>query len=125
MGLICKLDLTLRLTIPLRLLRVLEHVHLAVLIIEESIMADKAPSALIRQISLKNTIRESENDHEVFYFGCGIFEVFEILWWWWGGEGKRRSRVQAAPDQLVYFRSFCSKWSRQLLKVTLFFLKRS
>ena len=40
--------------IPLRLLRLLEHVRLAVLIIEESIMTNEKPSAFIRQISLRN-----------------------------------------------------------------------
>ena len=40
--------------IPLRLLRLLEHVRLAVLIIEESIMTDEKLSAFIRQISLRN-----------------------------------------------------------------------
>ena len=40
--------------IPLRLLRLLEHVRLAVLIIEESIMTDENPSTFIRQISLRN-----------------------------------------------------------------------
>ena len=28
---------------------------------------------------------------------------------------KKRSRARAAPDQFIYFRSFCSKWSQQLL----------
>ena len=77
-----------------------------------------------RQLPIKKELClgvESESDHDVFYFWYGIFEVFEIYCKGGGGDVEEKGGARAGPDQFVYFRSFCSKWSQQLLKITLIF----
>ena len=57
----------------------------------------------------------------VLFLVRNFWSVWNIVMMVVGRWRKKRSRARAAPDHSVYFRSFCSKWSRQFLKITLIF----
>ena len=57
----------------------------------------------------------------VLFLVLNFWSIWNIVTVVVGRWGKRQSRVRASHDQFVYFRSFCSKWTQQLLKITLIF----